>query len=392
MVDRCVAVKVAVIGAGGVGQVIVRHLARSRLANVRVGDIDPGRLREVAKSSVEELSTSRLDAGNVEQVGRFIRGSSVVINASHPRFNMLVMRQALKRKVHYIDLAGLNPAGIAAQIKQGQRWKKAEILAVLGMGEDPGLSNVMARRAADMLDSVNDVLIRDGETSTSDVYPFVALFAPDVFLEEAISPSHYFEGGEIKTMAPFSGREVYPFPSPIGNVPVYSMDHDEIHTLPKHLPKRPNYVDFKLALTDEAASTIKLLQRLGLLERKPVRIGASKIGPLNLLLSLLPQPSQIAGKIHGNAGILVEVRGQASGRKCVYRLYATMSHEDAYSKYLTNATSYLTGTPTAVCALMVLRGQIQDRGVVVPENLDAASFIEESKRLDINTEIEKLEA
>jgi len=381
--------KLSVIGAGGVGQVIAGHLARAKEATVKVGDIDRSRLREVSEASGGRVSTVRLDAGNPDQVGRLIKGSNVVINASHPRFNKLIMRQALKRKLHYIDLAGYSPTDILAQMKQDSKWKKDGLVAILGMGEDPGLSNVMARHGVDILDRVSEIRIRDGETSTSEMSPFVALFAPDVFLEEAVSPAHYFEGGEMKSSPPMSGREVYSFPQPIGEVPVYSMDHDEVHTLPRYLPKRPNYVDFKLALTDETASAIKLFHGLGLLERKPMRVGNAKVSPLSVLLTLLPPPSQIAGKIRGNAGILVEVRGEVSGERCLHKLYATMSHDEAYGKFRTNATSYLTGTPTAVCALMLAAGRIENRGVIVPECLNAEMFIDEARMFGIRVQVEK---
>ena len=127
--------------------------------------------------------------------------------------------------MNYLDLASLTPAALAEQLGQDSRWSKRGLVAIVTMGEDPGLSNVMARRGVDMLDRVNEVRVRDGETSTSDTYPFVCLFAPDVFLEEAVSPAQYFEGGEIKTAPPMSAKEIYPFPQPLGNTPVYGMDH-----------------------------------------------------------------------------------------------------------------------------------------------------------------------
>jgi len=298
---------------------------------------------------------------------------------------MLIMNQAFKRRAHYIDLAGYPEV----QMKQDSKWKRARLVAILGMGEDPGLSNVLARRGVDLLDRVDEIRIRDGETSTSEAYPFVALFAPDVFLEEAVAPARYFEGGKMKTKPPMSGREIYRFPPPIGDVPVYNMDHEEVHTLPQYLPKKPDFVDFKLALTDETASSIRLLQGLGLLNRRPLQVGTVKVSPLSLLLRLLPPPSQIAGKIRGNAGILVEIAGEVSGERLLYRLYVMMSHDEAYEKYRSNATSYLTGTPTAVCAIMLAEGRVENRGVIVPECLNAERFIEEARKFGIQVQIEK---
>ena len=301
------------------------------------------------------------------------------------------MQQAFRRKVNYLDLASFTPAALTEQLGQDSRWSKRGLVAIVTMGEDPGLSNIMARRGVDMLDRVNEVRVRDGETSTSDTYPFVCLFAPDVFLEEAVSPAQYFEGGKIKTASPMSAKEIYPFPQPLGNTPVYSMDHEEVHTLPFYLPKKPNYVDFKLALTDEGAAAIKLFHGVGLFEQKPLQVGKVKVSPMSVFLRLLPAPVLIAGKIRGNAGILVEVKGEVAGEPRMHRLYASMSHDEAFTKYCTNATSYLTGTPAAVCALMVAEGHIDNRGVIVPECLNAERFIERANGFDIRVQTETAE-
>jgi saccharopine dehydrogenase (NAD+, L-lysine-forming) len=342
------------------------------------------------KRSTGEVSALKLDAGSAAQVGRFIRGCDVVINASDPRFNLLIMKQALRKKAHYIDLAGENPLSVEQQMRQNPAWKKAGLAAVLGMGEDPGLSNVMARSASDMLDNVAEIRVRDGETSSSEAYPFVALFAPAIFLEEAVSPCHYFEGGELKTSPPMSRKETYRFPQPIGQISVYGMDHEEVHTLPYYLPKKPSYVDFKLALTDETASAIKLFDAIGLLNAKPMKFGRAEVSPLSVLLRLLPSPSQTAGKIHGSAGVLVEVRGEKAGEQQLVKSHAIMTHDEAYEKHASNATSYLTGTPTAICTLMLAEGLIQNRGVIVPECLHAERFLAKAPRYDLHVQVEKL--
>jgi saccharopine dehydrogenase (NAD+, L-lysine-forming) len=292
------------------------------------------------------------------------------------------MKQALKKKASYIDLAGESPLSVDQQLKQDASWKKAGLVAILGMGEDPGLSNIMARRGVDTLHNVSEVRVRDGETSTSEAYPFVALFAPAVFLEEAVSPCRYFEVGEIKTSSPMSRKETYPFPQPIGEIPVYGMDHEEVHTLPYYLPKKPNYVDFKLALTDDAANAIRLFHDIGLLDRKPLSFGKAKVSPLSVLLRLLPSPSEIGGKIHGSAGVLVEVRGETSGEGRTVKTWVTMTHDEAYEKHRSNAT------PTAICAMMVARGSVESRGVIVPECLNAERFLSEAPKYDLRIQTE----
>jgi len=188
-----------------------------------------------------------------------------------------------------------------------------------------------------------------------------------------------------------SRKETYPFPEPIGQIPVYAMDHEEVHSLPYYLPKKPNYVDFKLALTDDSAQAIRLFHDIGLLDTKTIRLGKAEVSPLSLLLRLLPSPSQIAGKIHGSAGVLVEVKGKKSGEQRVSRLYATMTHDEAYERHGSNATSYMTGTPTAVCALMIATGRIENRGVTVPECLNSESFLTEAAKYDLRIHEETLQ-
>jgi saccharopine dehydrogenase-like NADP-dependent oxidoreductase len=120
-----------------------------------------------------------------------------------------------------------------------------------------------------------------------------------------------------------------------------------------------------------------------------MKLGKTKISPLSVLLRLLPSPSKIAGKIHGSAGVLVEVRGEKSGEQQVARSYVMMTHNEAYEKHKSNATSYLTGTPTAICALMLAQGRVENRGVIVPECLNAQQFLDEAPRYDLRIQIEK---
>jgi saccharopine dehydrogenase (NAD+, L-lysine-forming) len=173
-------------------------------------------------------------------------------------------------------------------------------------------------------------------------------------------------------------------------VPLYGMSHEEVNSLPKYLPKKPNFVDFKLALTDETLSAIKLFHGIGLLNQTPIALGKIKVSPLDVLVRLLPPPSKIGGKIHGSAGIMVEAKGEIAGQPYVEKLYTMMTHDEAFEKYHTNATSYLTGTPTAVCANMLGDGRVDERGVIFPEMLEPEPFIEEAKNFGLQVQIEKL--
>src|SRR5437867_10598730 len=137
------------------------------------------------------------------------------------------------------------------------------------MGDDPGLSNVFARYAADGMERVDSIKVRDGDTASSPDYPFIALFSPKTFVEETLAPSRIWRDGKYDSMPTFRELEAYEFPAPIGSLPVYSVDHEEVDTLPRFIGNGVRYVDSNLALDPPTAQTPKLSRDLRRLEPGP---------------------------------------------------------------------------------------------------------------------------
>lgn len=384
---------VLLLGVGAVGSVIARHLAAHRaVARLTLADRDTARAAALAGSigrgaagapaSAAEVRVVPLDAADPAALRRVLPGHRLVVNAVLPRFNGAVMDAALETGLDYVDLAG----GEEDQFLRHDAWRAAGRLAIHAMGEDPGISNVLARHAADRLDRVDAVRVRDGEFSTSDDLPLACLFSTETFIEEAVSPARLYDGGAWRTLPPWSGREVYPFPEPVGPQPIYFMDHEEVDTLPRFLGKGLRFVDFKLAIPDDMRRQLEFLDRIGMTRRDPVEVGGARVRPLQLLAAVLPQPADLGGRIAGAAIILVEVDGTSGGRRVRHVLHAALTHEEAHRRLRATATAVLTGSGGAAAALAIATESIAERGVLAPEQLPPGPILALLAELGITVE------
>jgi saccharopine dehydrogenase-like NADP-dependent oxidoreductase len=360
--------KVKLLGVGAIGTVIARHLAGHRaIDSLTLSDMDTTRAeRLAAELGGGRLAVERVDAADPQALARSLKGSHLVISAVLPIYNEAIMEAALAAGSHLLDLS----TGGHDQLAHDPKWKKAGLTALHGMGEDPGISNVFARFAADRMDEVEAIRVRDGEYSESEEFPLACLFSTETFIEEAVSPAIYFEDGAWKQLPAWSNREVYPFPDPVGPQPVYNMSHEEVDTLPRSIGKGIRFVDFKLAVPDAMQRHLALLDRIGMTRHDKVRVRGGEVTPLSVLAAVLPQPAELGGRIRGAAIILVEVDGRRSGRRLRHVLHAAMTHEEAFRRQKVTATAYLTGTGAAAGALAIATGKVSSKGVIPPERLD----------------------
>ncbi len=369
--------RVLLIGCGAVGSVVAQHLVRSdAIAGVIVADLD-GELakRTAAAIGIGEVAATQLDAGDDAALRATMRGCDLVVNASLPRFNVAIQKAARELGLNYLD-----PANESADpFGDSDLWKQAGLTALCGMGEDPGLSNVFARHASDGMDRLESVKVRDGDTASSPEYPFIALFSPETFVEETLSPSRIWREGKYESVPPFGEPETYEFPAPVGPLTVYSVDHEEVDTLPRFLGKGVRYVDFKLALDATTVQTLKLFRDLRLLEPGPPG-GPS---PRRALFAALTKPADLAGRVDGQAVVLVEVTGMKDEERVVRTVYAGLDHREAAERFGATATAYLTGSGAAAGAILLADGTIGERGKLSPENLDPKPFFPLLRRFGI---------
>jgi len=379
---------VLVVGVGSVGSVIAQYLQQDNsIGSLTLADKDISRARNIAgKHGKVRVNAVRIDASDPRALERLMKGKGIVVNSGHPMFNEPLMRLSRELGIAYVDLASSN---MKDQLAQDAAFREANTLGVVGMGEDPGLSNIYARYAADRLTTVSQIKVRDGEFSVSKLRGFVPLFSPEVFFEEVLMDAIIFADGKTKHLSPMSEREVYDFPPPLGRQTVYALEHEEVQTLPYYIKKGVQYVDFKLALSDEFVSNVKLLKELGLLSTKPVSVKGAKVRPFDVFIATLPIPVSVASALSGHAGISIEVSGTFHGKGTKYILSTQMSHEEAYKRYKSNATSFLTGIVPAVYASTFAKGKVKQKGVIPAEMLDADLMLGELTKAGVTTSLTK---
>jgi saccharopine dehydrogenase (NAD+, L-lysine forming) len=333
-----------------------------------LADVDERFARSVAArlNGSGKVAVRSVDAADPSSLESATAGVEVVVQASVPRFNAGIQAACLAAGANYVDLA----ADSADPYVADAEWRSRGLTAIVGLGEDPGLSNVMARQAADGLDHVESIRVRDGDSASSPDHVFLPLFSPETFIEETLHTSRIWEDGRYREVPPFGEAETYTFPAPVGAQRVYSVDHEEVDSLPRFIGKGVRYVDFKLALDDPTVRTLQTLRDLKLLER-----GSPEApGPRRAVLNALPKPAELAGKIDGYAALVVETTGEKGGRAVAETLSTTMSHRRASELYHVTATAYLTGTPAAVGILQLVGGTVREPGMHPAEALDPAPF------------------
>ena len=377
--------KVGIIGAGAVGNVILNHIyGSSIIKEVHILDFDKKALKRIEKR--RNIVFHNKDATDIESLKNFVENINLVVNAATPSINMQVMEICYDNKVDYIDLANDE---IDQQLKLQDKWKKRGISAILGMGVDPGLSNIFAKYISNKLDVVKEIRIRDGDTSYTKEYILAVLYSPSVFLDEVLYyPAIVYRRGKFYLEPPLSGEEVYKFPNPVGRLSVYGVSHEEVETLPHYLNKEVEYVDFKLSFSKEVIQILFALDRMGLTKKTEIKMGGRKIIPRDVLIRLMPRPDFLVGKVKGHAVVVTEIRGIIGKDKITHKLFTLMSHEEAFSKYNTTATAFQTGTPPAALILLMAQRKIKKKGVYPAEELPAELLLRKIKQMGLPMEEE----
>jgi saccharopine dehydrogenase (NAD+, L-lysine-forming) len=378
-------VKVLVLGAGAVGTVSALKFAKEAvLEKLVIADTVSARASHLAdRLNDPRVSAICLDAGDRAAVANAIRhtGSTLVLNAALPATNLDVMRACLDAGSDYIDLAsaGTDADGIPKmddQFALHAEFKAAGRLAILGMGADPGTTNVYAAYAAKhLLDIVTELRVRDGDNSVCQGQDgFIAAFSPWVMIDECLCKAVSYRGGHYHLEEPLSGLESFDFPE-LGPRNCYYVDHEESKTFPRFFPTART-IDFKLGMDDATVETLRVIQRLGLSRKDPVRVGSLTIAPRDLVVSLLPQPKDLAGRLRGKTCVGTLAKGFKSGEPKAYYIYNVSDHETVYRELGVQATAYQTGIPPVIAARLIATGAWRGAGVMSPEQFDPDPFLE----------------
>lgn len=377
------------LGAGAVGTVsALKFVQDAMLEQLVIADAVSARASLLAdRLSDPRVSCRRLDAGDRAAVANAIRetGSTIVLNAALPATNLVVMRACLEAGVDYIDLAsgGTDDDGIPTlddQFALDAEFRAAGRMALLGMGADPGTTNVYAAYAAKhLLDEVTELHVRDGDNSVCQGHHgFVAAFSPWVFIDECLCKAVSYRDGRYHLEQPLTGFEPFDFPE-LGVLNCYYVDHEESRTLPRFFPSA-KLVDFKLCMDDVTIETLRVMQRLGLSSKDRIRVGDTSVVPRDVVVSLLPDPKDLAGRLRGRTCVGTLARGVKDGEERTYYIYNVADHDTVFAELGVQATAYQTGIPPVIAARLIHEGRWHRPGVRSPEELDPDPFLERLAR------------
>jgi len=361
--------KAVVLGGGGLtGQSTVRDLATGGLFDsVVVADLDENLAKASAKAAGARASPVTVDVRKKPAVVKLLQGADVVVNAVQYTFNLDVMAAALEAHVPYLDFGGLFHM-THRQLEKDGEFRKAKLLAIPGLGQVPGISNVLAMQACEDLDTVESLMIRDGWRDLTVGAPEISFtWSPSTFLDEMVLPAQVFENGAYKAYPAMSGAEEFEFGPPVGKTRVYRTLHSEPATLPESLrSKGIRHCEWK-----EGGPGIELLRTmalLGLASDAPLDVKGQKVTPREFTLALLRR-----GKLLGAPeGVTVndwelfdiEVKGTKGGQPVVRHAIGRFPPRPDW--HLT-ATEYVVGIAGAIGAELIVQGKVSAVGVVPPE-------------------------
>ncbi|MGY1618944.1 saccharopine dehydrogenase family protein [Geodermatophilus sp. SYSU D00691] len=386
--------RILLVGAGGVGGAVTAIAARRDFFEAMVvADYDPARAEKaVAAVADPRFTAARVDASDEAAVRALLaeHRCDVLLNATDPRFVMPLFRAALEAGATYLDMAmslsrphperPYELTGVKLgdeQFALAGEWEARGQLALVGIGVEPGLSDVFARYAADHLfSSIDELGVRDGADLSVRGYDFAPSFSIWTTIEECLNPPVVWEKDKgWFTTAPFSEPEVFDFPEGIGPVECVNVEHEEVLLMPRWVDARR--VTFKYGLGEEFIDVLKTLHKLGLDSTTPVRVGGVEVSPRDVVAACLPDPAGLGELMEGKTCAGLWVRGTGTdGRPREVYLYHVVDNAWSMGEYGAQAVVWQTAVNPVVAMELLATGAWQGSGVLGPEALDAVPFLD----------------
>jgi saccharopine dehydrogenase (NAD+, L-lysine-forming) len=386
--------RVLILGAGGVGSAAARIAARRTFAErVVLADYDLARAESaVAGAADDRFVAAKVDASDQAAIESLITAERVdaVLGATDPRFTMPIFRAALASRIHYLDMAmslsvphptePYSKTGVMLgdeQFALAPDWEAADRIALVGMGVEPGLADVLARYAADHLFSEIDELgVRDGANLEVAGFDFAPSFSIWTTIEECLNPPVIYEKNRgWFTTEPFSEPEVFTFPDGIGAVECVNVEHEEVVLMPRWLDAKR--VTFKYGLGAEFIEVLKTLRKLGLDRTEKVKVGPVEVSPRDVVAACLPDPATLGDRMTGKtcAGLWVRGTGKDGAPRSTY-LYHVVDNEWSMREYGSQAVVWQTAVNPIVALELIASGVWKGAGVLGPEALPADPFLD----------------
>lgn len=375
--------KVLIIGAGGVGNVVVKKCAMlpEVFEEIVLASRTKAKCDAIAAEIDREIVTEALDADKVEETVALIKKHKpdLLINVALPYQDLPIMDACLATGTDYMDTANYEPIDEARfeykwQWAYQDKFKAKGITALLGSGFDPGVTNIFCAWAAkhhfDEIHSIDIFDCNDGNHGQA----FATNFNPEINIREITQKGKYWKDGEWIEIEPLSVPRDIDFPE-VGVRRAYLLYHEEEESLVKNI-KGLREIRFWMTFSENYITHLRVLQNVGMTSIEPVKYEGREIVPLQFLKALLPEPSSLAENYVGRTSIGCEFKGVKDGKEKELTIYNVCDHAECWREVQAQAISYTTGVPAMIGAAMLLKGIWKGPGVFNMEQFDPDPFMD----------------
>ena len=379
---------VLIIGAGGVGSVVVHKCAQipEVFSKITLASRTVSKCEAIAASVKERtgraIAVEQLDADNVAETVALIKRikPDLLLNVALPYQDLTLMDACLETGVDYLDTANYEPPDVAKfeykwQWAYRERFEKAGLTALLGSGFDPGVTNVFCAWAQKHhFDEIHTLDIIDCNAGDHGQH-FATNFNPEINIREITQRGRYWEHGEWVETDPLSWSMSYNFPEGIGPKKCFLMYHEELESLVQNI-KGLKRARFWMTFSEQYLTHLRVLENVGMTRIDPVQYQGTEIVPIQFLKAVLPEPASLGPLTKGRTCIGCVLKGIKDGKEKQLYIYNICSHEEAYREVGSQAISYTTGVPAMIGAKMILTGKWAGKGVFNMEQFDPDPFME----------------
>ena len=379
--------KALIIGCGAVASVAIHKCVENFkvfdeicIASRTKSKCDALKAKLEGKTSTK-ISTAQIDAKNVEALVNLIENfkPDIVMHLALPYQNLTIMEACLRTKVNYLDTANYESEDIPQfsykeQWALNDRFKEANITALLGSGFDPGVTGVFTAYAMKhQFDTIETIDILDCNAGDHG-YPFATNFNPEINIREVTDKGSYYENGKIVETESMEIKRVYNFPE-IGPKDMYLIHHEEMESIIKNVPNLRSF-RFFMTFGESYIRHLRCLENVGMTSIEPIDFHGQKIVPLQFLQAVLPDPASLGPRTKGKTNIGCIFHGLKDGKPKDYYVYNVCDHEACYREVGSQAVAYTTGVPAMIGAMMLVTNQWNLKGVRNIEEFDPDPFMD----------------
>ena len=387
-----------IIGAGGVGRVVVHKCVQNSdvFGRIVLASRSIGRCEEIKSELYDsDIEIRSVDADNSDEVVELIESvnADIVINVALPYQDLSIMDACIKTSTMYLDTANYEHPNEARfeyklQWARDEKFKKAETMALLGSGFDPGATNIFCAYAQkhyfDEIYTIDILDCNDGDHG----YAFATNFNPEINLREVSANGRYWENGKWIETKPMEIKMLWDYPE-VGKRDSYLLYHEEMESLVKHI-KGLKRIRFFMTFSQNYLKHMEVLKNVGMLGIEPIEHKGEKIIPIEFLKTLLPDPASLGARTKGKTNIGVVAKGIKDGKKRKIYIYQVKEHEECYKEVNSQAVSYTTGVPAMIGAKLMLKGIWRANGVFNIEEFDPDPFMEEMNTQGLEWKVKEM--